>query len=213
MKATITTVILLLGAMPLLAHRLDEYLQATIVSVEKGRVGVQMLLTPGVAVFPQILAEIDADSDGALSEAERHAYVTHVLADLSASIDGHRLTPRLTSAKFPEIGEMRDGRGEIQLDFAIDLPPGGSKRKFVIENRHASRIAAYQVNCLVPRDPDIRIVAQKRNFTQSYYELDYTQNGAGTNILSAWWLPARGRILTGLLVVLAWAALWWRRGD
>jgi hypothetical protein len=39
-------------------------------------------------------------------------------------------------------------------------------------------MAAYLVNCLVPRDPDIRIVAQKRNPLQSFYELDYVQSRA-----------------------------------
>ena len=61
-------VILLLAGIPALAHRLDEYLQATILSIEKNRLQAQMTLTPGVAVYPIVLAAIDTDADGVLSE-------------------------------------------------------------------------------------------------------------------------------------------------
>jgi hypothetical protein len=52
------------------AHRLDEYLQATIISVEKDRVQASMRLIPGVAVSSIVLASIDADGDGVISETE-----------------------------------------------------------------------------------------------------------------------------------------------
>lgn len=52
------------------AHRLDEYLQATILSVEKDRVQGSMRLVPGVAASSIVIASIDSDGDGAVSEAE-----------------------------------------------------------------------------------------------------------------------------------------------
>src|SRR5580692_6856402 len=55
MKRTLSAAaILLLTAALARAHRLDEYLQGAIVSVEKYRVDVQITLTPGVAVFPRL---------------------------------------------------------------------------------------------------------------------------------------------------------------
>jgi hypothetical protein len=159
------------------AHRLDEYLQGTILSVGKSRLEAQLTLTPGVAVFPFLMAVIDTDSDGTISEAERRAYVKRVLSDLSITIDGHSLAPHLTSTEFPPVGEMKEGRGKIRIEFNADLPHGGASRKLIIENRHQRRISAYQVNVLVPRDPDIRIVSQNRNYSQSFYELDYQQAG------------------------------------
>jgi hypothetical protein len=72
---------------------------------------------------------------------------------------------------------MREGLGEIKIEFAADLPPGSSNRKIVFENHHQPRISAYLVNCLVPRDRDIQVVAQNRNGTQSFYRLDYLQAG------------------------------------
>jgi len=148
---------ILLAGTPALAHRLDEYLQGTLISVEKNRLQAQITLTPGVAVFQVLLAEIDTDADGVISETEQRAYAARVLRDLSLTIDGHPLTPRLISRQFPTIQEMQAGRGEIQIEFSADLPLGGANRRLIFENHHFRQIAAYQVNCLVPRDPDIRM--------------------------------------------------------
>jgi hypothetical protein len=61
-----------------LAHRLDEYLQATTFVVNGDHVEVQMRLTPGVEVFDRVLAAIDANGDGLISEAEQRAYAKQV---------------------------------------------------------------------------------------------------------------------------------------
>ena len=208
MKAALTAAIFL-SAMALSAHRLDEYLLGTIVSVEKNRVEAQMMLTPGVAVFPAVWAQIDRNSDGVVSEAEQQAYALRVLGDLSVAIDGRTVQPRLTHVQFPAIGELRGGNGEIEIDFTAEVPPGGGTRRLTMENRHGGSMAAYQVNCLVPRDPAVRIVAQKRNYTQSQYELDYTLPGSWNP--SAWW-PMRDQLAGGLLLVCGSTALLWRRG-
>ncbi len=170
--------VVLLGvavSMPALAHRLDEYLQTAIVTIERDRIQAELTLVPGVAVLPGLLAEIGSESDGSISEAKRRAYVLRVLRDLSLTVDGQPLTLKQGAVHFPSAQEMHDGLGEIRIALSAGLPAGGRNRKLVFENRHQSRIAAYQVNCLVPRDQRIRIVAQHRNYSQSRYELEYTQ--------------------------------------
>ena len=157
------------------AHRLDEYLQATILSLTKDHVGVSMRLVPGVAVAPAVLASIDTNRDGIISPAEREAYARRVLRDVSLSIDGHRLIPSLVSVAFRCMEQMKEGLGEIQIEFRAGLPPGDSHRRLVFENHHQSRMAAYLMNCLVPGDRNLRIVAQNRNENQSLYELEYVQ--------------------------------------
>jgi hypothetical protein len=205
------TILLLIGT-PVSAHRLDEYLQAATISVEKDCVQAQIRLAPGVAVFPRVLANIDTDADGVISEAEQWAYAERVLRDLSLTIDGDRLRLRLVSLKFAKIEEMKEGRGEIQLEFNAGVPRGGPHRRLIFENHHQSRIAAYLVNCLVPRDPDIRITAQSRNYVQSFYQLDYVQADVRSGALSSsWWSDVRGWPGTSALLLFAWLASLWRR--
>ena len=183
------------------AHRLDEYLQATTISVEKDRVQAQIRLTPGVAVGPAVLANIDTNADGVISEAEQRTYVEKVLGDLSLTVDGDRLQLRLVSIKFPNIVEMKEGRGEIQLEVEAYVSHGDPNRKLVFENKHQSRISAYLVNCLVSRDPDIRITAQNRNYEQSFYQLDYVQTDVRSSHSSAtWWSSLWGLGAAAVLV-------------
>jgi HupE / UreJ protein len=167
------------------AHRLDEYLQATIFSVEKDSVHGSMRLIPGVAVSARVIAGIDKDEDGVLSEAEQRGYAERVLNELTLTADGERLRPRLMSVSFPGIAEMKEGLGEIQIEFAADLPRGGENRKLIFENHNEPGFAVYLVNCLVPSDKDIRVVAQKRNEDQSFYELEYSVAG-GKAARSTW---------------------------
>lgn len=206
---TLTAAMFVLAAMPSPAHRLDEYLQGAIISVEKDRLQVQMTLTPGVAVFAALFAYIDTDADGVISEAEQRAYAAQVLHDLSLSIDGHRLIPQLLSIQFPSIDEMKEGRGEMQLDFNVDLPRGGRNRRLVFENHHQSQISAYQVNCLVPRDPNIRLAAQDRNYSQSLYQLEYEQTDvrSGPPPFASWLGAIVLLIFTGLM--LRWRQRAW----
>ncbi|HSV15655.1 MAG TPA: hypothetical protein VLI90_15445, partial [Tepidisphaeraceae bacterium] len=52
------------------AHRLDEYLQATRVGIERERVSLEMDLTPGVSVARQVTAWIDSDGNRVISTPE-----------------------------------------------------------------------------------------------------------------------------------------------
>jgi hypothetical protein len=88
---------------------------------------------------------------------------------------------------------MKEGLGEIHIDFAADLPRGGPDRRLTLENRHQRQNAAYLVNCLIPQDRDIRVVGQTRNERQSFYQLDYVQaGGAADSSLRQWWTNVRG---------------------
>lgn len=202
-------------AVPARAHRLDEYLQATTIGLEKTRVTVELRLTPGVDVLGTVLPSIDTDGDGVLSDAEQRAYADRVLRDVSFTIDGQPAPLRLVSASYPTIEEMKEGLGDIVFNCDVRLPDGGPKRRLVFENHHQSRIAAYLVNCLFPSDPDLRVTAQDRNYDQSFYQLDYTQTlarPASPPPPSSWsarrlwlWLGADA------LVLSAWLAITLRR--
>jgi hypothetical protein len=151
---------------------------------------------PGVAVSSAIVAAIDTNADGEISETERRAYAERVLGDLSLSVDGNPLRLKLVSQEFPSVVEMQQGLGQIEIEFTADLPFGGPNRQLIFENHHQNQIAAYLVNVLVPRDPEIRIVAQRRNDSQSFYRLDYVQEPANSSRLplTGWWGTLRERV-------------------
>lgn len=176
----------LLLAAPAFAHRLDEYLEATLLTVEKDRITGQIRLTPGIAVLPIVLADIDAN------------YPDHVLRDLSLSIDGDPLPLRLVSAKFAAAEEMKEGLGEIVIDFEASVPRTGRNRLLTFENHHQSRIGVYLVNCLVSRDPDIKLGTQHRNESQSFYQLDYVQSSVN------WPLTFLAAMIAVMLARVAW---------
>jgi len=179
--------LLLMMPAPAGAHRLDEYLQASLISLSRDRVEVQLDLTPGVAVLPLVLAEIDRDRDGEFSETERAAYAAQVLRDLLVNSDGEPVRLSLVRVRFPEMPELRQGLGVIRLELSANLPARwfGGSRELTLTNRHQDRIAAYLVNSLVPLDSTIRITAQSRDIRQSFYRVTYAQS-AGRPTPPAW---------------------------
>lgn len=196
-------------ATPNWAHQLDEYVQATTISLAKDRIQAELRLTPGAAVSPSVLATIDTNGDRAISPAEQRAYAERVLRDLSLTLDGERLPLRLVSWKFAPTEDLKAGRGDIQLNLDAPVPRGGNTRRLAFENHHLSDFGVYLVNCLAPSDPDIEITSQNRNRQQSSYQLDYVQSDFGSatwqaNVLA--WLGAG----TAVLALLASLALKWR---
>lgn len=193
-KLAIAVSLLSIGV-PVFGHRLDEYLQAMIVSVGQDKILASMRLILGVAVSSAVIAAVDTNGDGVFSASEQQAYAQRVLRDLSVKVDGQRLEPRLGSVSFPATADIKGGLGEIHIEFAAELPAGSSRRTLAIENQHEPRISVYLMNCLVPKDSSIRVIVQNRNYNQSYYRIDYVQSGLQyDSLLSLWPL----RIVNGL---------------
>jgi hypothetical protein len=164
------------------AHRLDEYLQAAILSVSANRIEVSVRLVPGVSVAHDIIRTIDTNGDGVLSPSEQQAYAQQVLNDLVLKVDGTTLPLRLVSYTYPSAEQMMQGNGEIELHLDAAMPAGGKSRKLVFENHHRSGISVYLVNSLIPDDNNIQIAAQSRSTNQSFYQLDFVD---GPNSQSA----------------------------
>ena len=182
MAVVIAAVALVWAATPAMAHRLDEYLQATTIRLARDHVEVGVRLTPGVAVAGPILAALDTDGDGAIADAERAAYAERINRDLSLTVDGRPASMRLTASTFPTVDAIRGGVGELVLAFDADVPTGtGSDHTIAFCNRHSLPGAApvYLVNCLVPRDPGLRVTGQDRSYNQSTYQVTYIQAAVG----------------------------------
>ncbi len=160
------------------AHRLDEYLQATLVAIEPGDIQLQMNLTPGVAVAEQVLALIDRDHDGVISTNESRAYAEMLKRDLALRVDGHDAPLKLESFTFPKPAELRTGSGIILVDFSVrpgPFTPG--THRLTLENRHLPAISVYLFNAMRPRSGLIQITGQKRNETQSTGEIAFDFHG------------------------------------
>jgi hypothetical protein len=195
--------LVLLGANPANAHRLDEYLQATTIAVEPGRVEAEIRLVPGIDVFPIVFADIDRDADGVASAAEQRAYAERVLGDLSLTVDGKRIPLRIISSTLAPKELLQAGRGEIQVRLEADVPTVARERTLFFENRHQRGFGAYLVNGLMPRNTDVHLTAQRRSYDQSTYELDYTDaSAAAPTTAFGSWLQPWGWIDGALLIVI-----------
>lgn len=106
------------------------------------------------------------------------------MRDLALTVDGERLRLRLVSTQGPKTEEMKEGLGEIQLELDARVPSAsGPHRTLIFDSYHQSAISAYLVNALLPRDPDLQVTRQSRNYQHSLYRLDYLQDGAGSDLL------------------------------
>jgi hypothetical protein len=200
---TLALVVILLGsAEQAAAHRLDEYLQAARVSVERQRVVVEIDLTAGVSVARQVFSLIDTNGDGRISAAEGKTYGQQVLNSISLAVDGVTLSPGLASSLFPEFHEMNAGVGMIRLVGTVDFPASGAgAHELLFRNTHQPKISVYLANPLVPQDRQIEITGQWRDKEQRELTVDYTVTPYSRP--SAWWLIG-GLALTGVISFSVW---------
>ncbi|MBE7729797.1 hypothetical protein [Komagataeibacter sp. FXV3] len=159
---------------PAYAHRLDEYLQATVIDVTRQHIAMTLRLTPGVDVASGVINQIDSNADGILSPQEQQAYVARVRQGLSFSINGNPASLTVADATFPSVMTLRTGSGVISLRFhiATRLTPGAYQLAYT--NHGVGPDTVYLVNGLLPHDPAIHIERQRRSVNQSTYELDFT---------------------------------------
>jgi hypothetical protein len=160
---------------PVRAHRLDEYLQATRITIDAERVGLEVDLTAGVEMASEVFAWIDTNRDGQISRVEGEAYARQVLRSIVLSVDGRTTPITLVDFRFPQFGEMSRGVGTIQVRATADLSAGGAERHHLsLVNSHRPDRSVYLVNALVPTDPRIHIGGQQRDRAQHGLTLEYT---------------------------------------
>jgi hypothetical protein len=160
------------------AHRLDEYLQATLVDISPGDVRLRLNLTPGIEVVDQVLDRIDRDGNGAISEDEATAYCELLKRDLTLRIDQRDAALKVSASRFSESSELREGFGIIQVEFTATpgtLAPGAHRLTF--ENRHLPKLSVYLFNAAKPAYHEVQIVRQTRNPDQSLGGIEFTYQG------------------------------------
>jgi hypothetical protein len=158
-----------------LAHRLDEYLQATLVTIEPGEIRLQINLTPGVAVAERVLRLIDRDRDGVISTNEAAAYANLLKRDLILWLDRRKLEPKLTSSDFPAPTELRTGEGIMKIEYSATIHPlPAGAHRLVLKNRHLPALSVYLFNAAQPGSGSVHVIGQKRNDSQSTGEIEFT---------------------------------------
>jgi hypothetical protein len=193
----ITVAILLAFPYPAASHRLDEYLQATRIALTEDRIVLEIDLTPGVTIAPQIFALIDRNGDDRVSGPEIAAYAHTVLRDVVLELDEQPYRLTLVRAECPSWLEMRDGAGTIRLEATAQAPLGTAGRhRLVYENTHQSESSVYLVNALVPSSRAIAIAEQRRDRLQHGIHLDI--DVTAPRALSPW-VILQGIGLTALL--------------
>jgi hypothetical protein len=159
------------------AHRLDEYLQATRISIELDRIGIEMSLTPGASVADNVFAGIDNDHSGTISPTEAAAYARLVITSLSLSVDGRSCVLALDGYSFPQLADMRNGEGIIRLRASAKIPQSSiGPHRLAFANTYRSDIGVYLINALMPTDGRIRITGQSRDTLQNEFKMDYKIN-------------------------------------
>ncbi len=151
-----------------LAHRTDEYLHAAFVGIRPAEVELYLSLTPGASVAAAVLAEMDTDHDGRISEAEQRTYAEFILSRLRLDLDETPKQPRLNSIRFPEMAALQDGTGVVELRATLSTAPfSAGSHHLRLRNQHTNHTTVYLANALQPETREIEILRQTRDLTQS----------------------------------------------
>jgi hypothetical protein len=193
------------------AHRLDEYLQATLISVDTDRVDLEINLTPGIAVASEVFGWIDTNRDREISPAEGESYARQMLSSVALSVDGRSVPVTLVDTRFPLFSDMSQGTGTIRLRATATIPAAYGFHQVSFLNVHRPEASVYLVNALVPSNPRIRLADQQRDNLQHRLTLNYMVSAAAP---PAWFLPLLAGF-AGLAIAarLTWAAVRSRRRE
>ena len=161
------------------AHRLDEYLQATRLSLAPEHILLRIDLTPGVDVAPAIFALINTDRDGSISEAEGKAYAQRLLNDFILEVDGQPRRLEVIGNHFPSFQDMQEGTGTIRIEALAAWRAAPGHHLLFFRNNHKTDLGVYLVNVLVPTSPEISITDQQRDFLQREIRLDFNVLSGG----------------------------------
>jgi len=192
----------LLTPTPAAAHRLDEYLQATRLSINADRVDLEIDLTAGVAVAPEVFNWIDTNRDGRISTSEGDTYARQLLHSVSLTVDGRAASIELTDVTVPQLREMGLGVGTIQVRATARIPAGAGRHRLSYLNTYRPDSSVYLVNALVPASPRIQITGQDRDRGQHRLTLEY--NVKTDSVRAGAWSLLAAMAMAGVLGVTRW---------
>jgi hypothetical protein len=205
MRSHATTLVVLISLLvcptSIGAHRLDEYLQATLVGIDANRVNLEIDLTPGVSIAGQVTGWIDTNADGQLSPVEGLAYAHEVLKSVALTVDRRPVALTIRDVELPTISDMSAGIGAIRLRASAELAATANGRhELAVVNTHRPQASIYLANALVPSDRRIQIVTQQRDRDQHRLTIAYDIETTGALRRISWVAGALG--LLGMAAVV-----------
>lgn len=157
-----------------LAHPLDVYLQATYITVTPTQIVVELDLTPGVLLAPQVLPQLDPNGDEQISDAEGQAYVDAMLTNVVLEVDGEPLALAVTKIDMPAYLNIQAGYGTMRIFTTATLAAGMTgAHQLDYQNNFAPTGSAYQVNAFVDKGVAITLGKQNRDSIQQSMTMDY----------------------------------------
>lgn len=164
-----------------LAHALDEYLHATYITVAPTQIVVELALTPGVLVAPDVLMQLDPDGDQQIASGEGQAYVDAVLGNVALEVDGQPLALQVTTIEMPPYLNIQTGYGTIRIFTTATLPTGMTgTHQTRYTNSNTPTGAVYQVNAFVDTGVAITLGKQNRDRIQQSIMVDYAIGSAAS---------------------------------
>jgi hypothetical protein len=203
----VTVAIALWSGATVSAHRLDEYLQAARIDLQRDGITIDLDLTPGADVAESILATIDGNQDGLISVDEQNAYAADVVRSLQLTVDGAALPLRVTSSVFPAIEMFRRGEGTVRVQLRASHPSlAAGNHQLFFSNGHLARHSVYLVNALMPAHAQIAVAEQRRDVNQRTLTIDYSVGIAAASLGSS-------SLLAGLAALVLAVRYARRHGD
>jgi hypothetical protein len=203
--AALAVALAALTSTPVSAHRLDEYLQAARIAIDPGRVQIELDLTPGIAVAPRVLADIDRDGNRAITADETRAYATRVLSEIRVGIDGQLVALELDDTSAAAVDALSRGEGAIRLHLRATVPPlRPGKHQLFYRNNHHADIGVYLANALVPSSDRVGVLQQRRDVDQQQLIVEYALDAVpAPGRLPFWWvIAAAGATLACLALTI-----------
>src|SRR5438552_1118079 len=167
------------------AHRLDEYLQATLIGVTRDGIDVELQLTPGVAMLPVLMAVIDQDRDGRISSGEERAYVSRVAREVELRVDGVPAPLSLIESNFPALEAMREGLNTC----ATKLGPAREWAHWCCVAWRLPRVGGWGVSCGGATRGGLVVRCHVRAGAQRRIGFGYASGGAAVPGPRAAWIP------------------------
>jgi ABC-type nickel/cobalt efflux system permease component RcnA len=160
------------------AHPLDQYILASYLTVAPEQIVVELDMTPGVLVAPQLLPVIDTNNDQQISEAESRAYADLVLKEVELKVDGQPQQLTFSKIEMPDLLNFQAGYGTMRLYAKVNLTQGlTGTHQLYYKNNYQPANPAYQVNTFVDESIPVTIGPQNRDAIQQSMTMDYTITG------------------------------------